>query len=413
MVVTAISTEPHSTVSELPPQRERLLSLDVFRGITIAGMLLVNNPGTWSAIYPPLEHAEWNGWTPTDLIFPFFLFIVGITTYLSITSRRAHGADDSAIIKQIIRRGLIIYALGFLMSLSPGYQWGAIDGMPHPSAWDRILVRWEHVRIMGVLARIGIVYILAALICYKTTIKQQVIIIACILYGYWAAMTLLPVPGTGGTLGAHLIGTHDQNLAAWLDRKILGPNHIWVGGVTFDPEGPMSTIPAIATAMLGYLCGRWLGTARQLLEKMSGLFAVGSIGMMLGLMWSWSFPINKSLWTSSYVLFTAGMACVVLATCMWIIDYKNVRGWTKPWVVFGVNPIVAFVGSGMFARLIYTLWTVNYEGKTVPLQKVLYERGFHSWLPDRLASFAFALAFLFFWYLILAWLYKKKIFLKV
>ena len=409
--MTAIRTE--STVAPALPRRERLLSLDVFRGLTIAGMLLVNNPGTWSAIYPPLEHAEWNGWTPTDLIFPFFLFIVGITTYLSITSRRAHGATDSEIIRQIIRRGLIIYALGFLMALSPGYQWGTIDGIPHPTAWDRIAVRWEHVRIMGVLPRIGIAYIIGALICYKTTVKQQVVIVACILYGYWMAMTLIPVPGTGGTLGAHLIGTKDQNLAAWLDRKILGMNHIWIGGVTFDPEGPMSTIPAVGTVVLGYLAGRWIGAGRALLEKMSGLFAVGSIGMMLGLMWNWSFPINKSLWTSSYVLFTAGMACVILATCMWIIDYQKISGWTKPWVIFGVNPIVAFVGSGMLARLIYTLWTVSYEGKQVPIQKVIYERGFHSWLPDRLASFAFAVAFVLLWYGILAILYRKKIFLKV
>jgi predicted acyltransferase len=411
--VSAISTEPHSTVAPLPPKKERLISLDVFRGLTIAGMLLVNDPGTWSAIYPPLEHAEWNGWTPTDLIFPFFLFIVGITTYLSINSRRAHGADDGAIIRQIIRRGLIIYLLGFLMALSPGYQWGDIAGMAHPSAWDRIVVRWEHVRIMGVLARIGVVYIIAALICYKTTVKQQVVIIACILYGYWLAMTLLPVPGTGGTLGANLIGTKDQNLAAWLDRKILGMNHIWIGGVTFDPEGPMSTIPAIATAMLGYLAGKWIGMARPLLEKMAALFAVGSIGMMAGLMWNWSFPINKSLWTSSYVLFTAGMACVILATCMWIIDYRNIRGWTKPWVIFGVNPIVAFVGSGLLARLIYTLWKVDYNGKQVSIENVIYERGFHSWLPDRLASLAFASVFVLVWYGILAGLYRRKIFLKV
>ena len=376
-------------------------------------MLLVNDPGTWSAIYPPLEHAEWNGWTPTDLIFPFFLFIVGITTYLSINSRRAHGAEDGDIIRQVIRRGLIIYALGFLMALSPGYQWGTIDGMPHPSAWDRILFRWDHVRLLGVLPRIGIAYIAGALICYKTTVRQQVIIVASILYAYWFAMTLLPVPGTGGTLGMELIGTKDQNLAAWLDRKILGANHIWVGGVTFDPEGPLSTIPAIGTVILGYLAGRWIGLAKPLLEKMSGLFAVGSIGMMIGLMWNWSFPINKSLWTSSYVIFTAGMGCVVLATCMWIIDYLNIRGWTRPWVIFGVNPIVAFVGSGMFARLIYTLWRVSYDGKSVPIQKVIYEEGFHSWLPDRLASLAFAVAFVLFWYLILAWMYKKKIFLKV
>jgi predicted acyltransferase len=146
---------------------------------------------------------------------------------------------------------------------------------------------------------------------------------------------------------------------------------------------------------------------------MSGLFAVGSIGMMLGLMWNWSFPINKSLWTSSYVLFTAGMACVILATCMWIIDYLNIKGWTKPWVVFGVNPIVAFVGSGMLARLIYTLWRVDYNGKPTSVEAVIYRTGFHSWLPDRMASLAFAVAFVLLWYLILLVLYKKRIILKV
>jgi len=226
-------------------------------------------------------------------------------------------------------------------------------------------------------------------------------------------MTLLPVPGTGGTLGAHLIGTKDQNLAAWLDRKILGTNHIWIGSVTFDPEGPMSTIPAIGTAILGYLAGRWIGVARPLLERMSGLFAVGSIAMMLGMMWSWSFPINKNLWTSSYVLFTAGMACVILATCMWIIDYLNIRGWTKPFVIFGVNPIVAFVGSGVMARLIYTLWKVDYNGKPTSIQALIYQRGFHSWLPDRLASLAFAAVFVLLWFGILSVLYRRKIFLKV
>jgi predicted acyltransferase len=165
--------------------------------------------------------------------------------------------------------------------------------------------------------------------------------------------------------------------------------------------------------MLGYLAGRWIATARPLLERMSGLFAVGSIAMMLGLMWNWAFPINKSLWTSSYVLFTAGMACVILATCMWIIDYLNIKGWTKPWVVFGVNPIVAFVGSGVMARLIYTLWKVDFGGKPVAIEQVIYRTAFRSWLPDRLASLAFAVAFVLLWYLILLVLYKKKIILKV
>jgi len=403
----ATTVAPHTTT------RERLLSLDVLRGITIAGMLLVNDPGTWSAIFPPLEHAEWHGWTPTDLIFPFFLFIVGITTHLSVSARRARGDDDSAIIKQILRRGIIIYLLGFAMAMFPFYQWGTIESIPNASAWDRIVWRIEHVRILGVLARIGIVYIFTGLLTLKTTLRQQIVIIAALLFGYWFAMTLIPVPGEN-EIGALLLHTKDRNLAAFLDRAILGTNHIWSGSVTFDPEGPFSTIPAIGTAMLGVIAGRWIAQRdRPLLERIVGLFAVGSLGMMLGLMWSWSFPINKNLWTSSYVIFTAGMACVALATIMWIVDYYNVKWWTKPFVVFGVNPIVAFVGSGVMARLIYTLWHVNYNGASVSIQNAIYQIVFASWLPPRLASLGFALLFVLLWYGILLVLYKRKIILKV
>ena len=402
-----------STVAPAQPTRERLVSLDVFRGLTIAGMLLVNDPGTWSAIFPPLEHAEWNGWTPTDLIFPFFLFIVGITTYLSMSARRARGDEDSALVKQILRRGIIIYLLGFAMAMFPFYQWGTIDSLPNASGWDRIVFRIEHVRILGVLPRIGIVYICAGLLTLKTTLKQQIIIIGTLLLGYWFAMTLIPVPGEG-EIGALLLHTKDRNLAAYLDRLILGTNHTWVGSVTFDPEGPLSTIPAIGTAMLGVIAGRWIALKEKpLLERISGLFAAGSIAMVLGLMWNWSFPINKSLWTSSYVLFTAGMACVAIATIMWIVDYCNVKWWTKPWVVFGVNPIVAFVGSGVMARLIYTLWHVNYKGQSISIQSAIYQSLFLPWLPERVASLAFAIVFVLLWYGILLVLYRKKIILKV
>jgi predicted acyltransferase len=402
-----------STVAPVAPRRERLLSLDVFRGMTVAGMLLVNDPGTWSAIFPPLEHAEWNGWTPTDLIFPFFLFIVGITTHLSLSARRARGDDDAAVVKQILRRGVIIYLLGFAMAMFPFYQWGTIATIPNAGAWDRILFRIEHVRILGVLPRIAIVYVCAALLTLKTTVKQQILIVAGLLFGYWFAMTLIPVPGEN-VVGALLLHTKDRNLAAYLDRAILGTNHTWIGSVTFDPEGPMSTIPAIATAMLGVLAGRWIAQRdKQLLERLAGLFAVGAIGMMLGLMWNWSFPINKNLWTSSYVVFTAGMAAVALATVMWLVDYSNVKWWTKPFVVFGVNPIVAFVGSGVLARLIYTLWHVNYNGKVVAVQDAIYQIVFLPWLPPRVASLAFAISFVLLWYGILTVLYRRNIILKV
>jgi predicted acyltransferase len=410
-----VSTRYDSSTSTVAPvpARERLLSLDVFRGITIAGMLLVNDPGTWSAIFPPLEHAEWNGWTPTDLIFPFFLFIVGITTHLSMSARRARGDDDPALMKQILRRGVIIYLLGFAMAMFPFYQWGTIQSLPNATAWDRIVYRIEHVRLLGVLPRIAIVYICAGLLTLKTSLKQQIIIIATLLFGYWFAMTLLPVPGENA-IGAQLLHTHDRNLAAYLDRLILTTNHTWTGSVTFDPDGPFSTLPAIATAMLGVIAGTWIARKdKPLLERISGLFAAGAIGMVVGLMWNWSFPINKNLWTSSYVVFTAGMACVTLATVMWLVDYAGVKWWTKPFVVFGVNPIVAFVGSGVMARLVYTLWHVNYQGKSVAVQDAFYQAVFLPWLPPRVASLAFALTYVLLWYGILLVLYRRKIILKV
>jgi predicted acyltransferase len=404
---------PVSASAPVAPPRERLLALDVFRGLTVAGMLLVNNPGSWAAIFPPLEHAEWNGWTPTDLIFPFFLFIVGITTELSLGARRARGASDRDLAMAIVRRGAIIFLLGFLMSWFPFFQWGRIEGIADPSVWQRIAYRVDNVRILGVLQRIGLAYTCGALLTLRTSLRQQIVMLAVILYGYWFAMTLLPVPGTGA-LGALMLDDRGGNLAAWTDRAILGMKHIWVGGVVFDPEGPLSTIPAIGTVILGVIAGRWIGSPRPLLERLAGMFAVGLLAMMLGLMWNWSFPINKSLWTSSYVLFTAGFAAVTLATCMWIIDVHRVTRWTKPFVVFGMNPIVAFVGSGVMARLVYTIFKVTGpDGRPVSVQAAFHQAVFATWLPPRVASLCFALTFVLFWYVILAELHRRRIYLKV
>ncbi len=398
--------------------RERLVSLDVFRGLTIAGMLLVNDPGTWSAIYAPLEHAEWHGWTPTDLIFPFFVWIVGITTYLSMQSRRARGVSEREITRSVIKRGAIIFLLGFLMAGFPFFTWTAIKAHPDPSflyrVWDRLL----HWRIMGVLCRIGVVYIIAALIAQRTTVRQQIITIVCLLYGYWFVMTALPVPDTG-TLGQLAIAKPDTTMAAWLDRVLLDwtrfglGNHLWSGSVTWDPEGILSTVPAVGTAMLGILTGRWLAEPAPIDERLSGMFAMGAIGMMTGLMWNWSFPINKGIWTSSYVVFTAGMAAVALGAIIWLVDVRKYDWWTKPFVVFGMNPILAFVGSGVMARIIYSLLTVNYHGKPVALQAAIYQAAFASWLEPKNASLAFAICFVLFWYVIVYALYRKRIFLKV
>jgi predicted acyltransferase len=403
-------------VSKAP--RERLVSLDVFRGLTIAGMLLVNDPGTWGAIYPPLEHATWHGWTPTDLIFPFFLFIVGVTTHLSLTARRARGDDESAIRRQIIRRGLLIFLLGFLVNGFPFFTWGNVTGVTDPTFLQRVVDRLYHWRIMGVLQRIGLAYLCAALLSQGKTVKQQIATIAVLLYGYWFAMTLIPVPDSGA-LGQLVLSDGPRTMAAWWDRLLLDwsrfglGNHTWVNSVTWDPEGIFSTLPAIGTAMLGNLAGQWIAAKKPLTERLNGLFAAGALGMMAGLMWNWSFPINKSIWTSSYVVFCAGMAAVAIATIMWIVDVHQVKRWTKPFVIYGMNPMVAFVGSGVMARLIYSIFTVNYDGRPISLQAAIYRSMFASWLEPVNASLAFALTFVLFWFGILYLLYRKNIFFKV
>ena len=413
--MTPLAGEP--VVSKASP-RERLLSLDVFRGMTVAGMLLVNDPGSWEHIYAPLEHAPWNGWTPTDLIFPFFLFIAGITTHLSLSARRARGDDEHAIRAQVIRRGLLIFLFGFLVNGFPYFAWGTIHGIPDPTFLQLITERLLTWRITGVLQRIGIAYLVAGLITQRTTLRQQVTIIASLLFGYWFVMTVLPVPGEG-TIGALLLDTPSRTMAAWTDRTLLDwsrwglGNHLWVGGVTWDPEGVLSTVPAICTAMLGNLAGRWIGTRRPLTERLAGLFAAGALGMMLGLMWHWVFPINKSLWTSSYTLFAAGLACVSLATVMWIVDFQKWRRWTKFFVVYGLNPMMAFVGSGVLARCIYSIFKVVKDGKRMSLQAGIYETLFTPWLSPINASLAFAVTFVLFWYAILYYMYKRDIIFKV
>lgn len=391
---------------------ERLVSLDVFRGMTVAGMLLVNNPGTWSAIYPPLAHAPWHGWTPTDLIFPFFLFIVGITTELSLRARRARGDDERAILRQVLRRGALIFLFGLLLSGFPFFTWPpALEGA---TFLERVVHRVEHWRIMGVLQRIGLAYLCGALLTLRTTLRQQLLIVLALLFGYWALMTLVPVPDTG-VPGRFVLDKPDQLLSAWLDRTVLGVDHLWSGAKTWDPEGLLSTLPAIATMICGTFAGRWIAEQqRPLTERLAALFAVGALAMMLGLMWHWVFPINKNIWTSSYVVFTAGIGAVSLATCMWLIDVLQWRRWTFPFVIYGVNPMLAFLGSGLMARCIASLWTwETAEGTRTSLQAFVFKTMYASWLPPREASFAYAVSFVALWFLILWGAWKRGWVLKV
>jgi predicted acyltransferase len=277
-----------------------------------------------------------------------------------------------------------------------------------------VVHRIEHWRVLGVLQRIGLAYLCGGLLTWRTTLRQQIALLAVLLLGYWALMTLVPVPDTG-VAGRFVLDKPDQLLSAWFDRTVLGTDHLWAGGRTWDPEGLLSTMPAVGTMLLGTFAGRWI--ARQelsLAERLCGLFAVGALLMMVGLMWHWVFPINKSLWTSSYVLFTAGMGAVALATCMWIIDVMQVRRWTFPFVVYGMNPMLAFLGSGLMARITSSIWTwETAAGTRLSAQGFVFNTLYASWLPPREASFAYALSFVALWFLILRSAWTRGFVLKV
>ncbi len=401
------STSVATTVAPRTSFEERLVALDVFRGATIAAMLLVNNPGSWGDIYAPFRHAEWHGWTFTDLIFPFFLFIVGITTHLSLTVRRARGVGDAAIVRQIVRRGGIIILLGLLLNLFPFYAWWPLTGVDDPTFLQRVAYRFEHMRVPGVLQRIGLAYIGGALLTLRGNLRHHAAVVTALLVGYWLAMTLIPVPGTGRA-GWQLLDEPGLVLSAWIDRQILG-QHLWSQTKTWDPEGLLSTIPAIGTVILGVLAGRIVGDRSPLAARLNRLFVFGSLSACGGLIWHGFFPINKNLWTSSYVLFTAGIAALVLATTLWLVDVRGSRWWTPPFAAFGVNPMLAFVGSGLMARLIYSLVKVTADGERIPLQAAIYQSLFVPWLPPRAASLAFAISFVLVWLVILWPLYRRRI----
>ena len=366
----------------------RMISLDAFRGLTIAGMILVNNPGTWGSIYSPLRHADWHGWTPTDLIFPFFLFIVGVSITLALPRRAQGGKGKRGLYLKIFRRAGIIFALGLFLA-----------GFPYFDLSD--------IRIPGVLQRIAVCYLFAALIFLNTKWQTQALITAALLLIYWALMTLVPVPGFGaGDLGK------EGNLAAYIDRALL-EGHIWKQAKVYDPEGILSTIPAVATTLCGVLTGHLLRSRQSPSEKTAAMFVAGVAGVVAGWAWNFWFPVNKPLWTSSYVLLTAGMGLQLLALCYWLIDIKGVKGWAKPFVVFGTNALAVFFLSGVFARLMGLVKLTGADGKQRSLHQVVYDNLFASWASPVNASLMFAVCFVLLWLGLMWLLYRKRIFIKV
>jgi len=371
------------------PGTARLLSLDAFRGMTVAGMTLVNNPGTWSAIYSPLEHAEWHGWTPTDLVFPFFLFIVGVSITLALSRRAEAGGSKRDLYVKIVRRSLIIFGLGLLLAGIPNFDLSTI-------------------RIPGVLQRIAVCYLCAALIFLNTDWRKQAYTAAALLLGYWALMTLVPVPG----YGVGDLGSKEWNLAAYVDRAFFG-RHVWSQAKVYDPEGILSTLPAVATTLCGVLTGHLLRSRRTPTEKVAAMFVAGVAGVIAGWAWNYWFPVNKALWTSSYVLLTAGMALQLLACCYWLIDLKGYKRWAFPFVVFGTNALAVFFLTGLCAKLLGIIKLTGADGKPVALQTFIFRNLFASWASPVNASLAFAVCFVLVW-LFLTWLlYRRRIFIKV
>ncbi len=429
-----------------PALEGRLVSLDVFRGMTIAGMVLVNNPGTWSAIYGPLKHAEWHGITPTDYIFPFFLFIVGVAIPIALSKYVADGITRHAYVK-IVSRSVAIFAAGLAISALPLFDinkttipglfkwvavvaviaalfflflrkfkvamalvavWAAILGVSQLAGYEIIGYNFAGMRIPGVLQRIAVCYLFAALIFLHTNWKQQVAIGVGLLLIYWWLMTAVPVPG------CEVASISDKacNLAAYIDRLILTEAHIWRAGKVYDPEGLLSTLPASATTIAGVVTGTWLRKEQRPAETVNGMFFFGLLMLAIGWSWSLVFPLNKALWTSSYVVYTAGLALLTLAACYWLIDIKGYRRWAKPFVIFGVNALALFVFSGIFARML-SIIRVEADAGSIPLQKWIFESLFLALASPINASLLYALSFILFWLFLMWLLYRKRIFLKV
>lgn len=377
----------------------RLISLDVFRGIAITGMILVNMAGVADQIYPPLDHAKWNGWTPTDLVFPFFLFIVGVAMAFSFAKFTDEGKRPTkSLYLRVLRRSAILFALGLLLNGFYEYDFSTI-------------------RIMGVLQRIGIAYLLASLVALNLPRKWQWVLAAVILVGYWLAMSFVPVPGYGaGVL------TRDGNLGAYIDRQTIGQIlgkaplvHLYKGdsyNYMGDPEGLFSTLPSVVTVLIGYFTGQWLRTQPERSRTSINMVLAGLSCLVAGQLWNYWFPINKKLWTSSYVLFTAGCALILLAACYELIDVRKRHKLGRPFEVMGLNAIFVFVASVLLIKILVK--TNIGTGENAPTTFAwINENFFQSWAGPLNGPLLFSILTVLFWWLILYGMYRQRWFLKI
>jgi len=383
-----------------PVKPGRLISLDAFRGMTIAGMILVNNAGDWGHIFQPLGHAAWHGCTATDLVFPFFLFIMGVAMTFSFSHRLDEPGGKRTLLAQVLRRTLLLFGLGMLLSLLAYFS----------APWIK------HLRIPGVLQRIAVCYLVASLIGLHTRVRGQALWTVGLLAGYWAAMKFIPVPGHGA-------GALDKagNLASFLDTGIFGATcyeYDAATGLGHEPQGFLSTFPAIASTLTGLLAGHWIRRKdRDGNEKVAGLATAALVLLVLGALWHYEFPYNKNLWTSSYVLHTTGWGLLTFGVCYWVIDVKGHSAWAKPFVIYGTNAIAAYFGASAMAYLTILIKIPQADGKSIFLKTWLYNNFFKSWIPElfgpTVSSHAYGTMYVLLWLGLMGILYRKRIFIKV
>jgi predicted acyltransferase len=381
----------------------RLLAIDVFRGLTITAMILVNNPGSWQHIYSPMRHAQWHGWTLTDLIFPFFIFIVGMSIQLSGQRLLAMGITHKKIIQQALLRSFKLLLLGWFLALFY-FNFGAED-------YNWVEQRLMNIRFMGVLQRIALVYFVCVLLWLFVTKRALLLSFIGILLVYWLGLTHIPYEDSQGNQYLGLLD-FGNNLSAWLDAWLFDSSHLYYSSASpfpFDPEGILSTLPAVASGISGMLVAHLLSQP-TLLErnKIYALVALGIVGLVLGEFWHLYFPINKALWTSSYVLLSSGYACLLLASLLFALKFKSIQFCSAPFVVFGANSIAFFMFAGVLARILI-IWPVG----DTSVKGWLYSQIFNPWFGALNGSLIFALCFLVISYLCMYYMYKKGIFWKV
>lgn len=370
--------------------KQRYLSLDVLRGLTIALMVLVNNPGSWGSIYAPFKHAHWHGFTPTDLVFPTFLFVVG--NAMSFSLRKFTGKPESEFLKKVFKRTFLIFGIGLFLSAFPFFHWE--DGQ---LALDDL----SGMRIMGVLQRIALCYLFASLIVRYLGLKSMAILSGIILLAYWGVMYFLGDPAAPYSMHG--------NAALKFDLLIFPAENLWTGfGFPFDPEGLLSTLPAIVNVIAGYFAGLFIQKSGNRLKTVWQLAIAGAVFLILGQLWDAVFPINKAIWTSSFVLFSTGWDLLLLGALIWIIEVVSIKNWTYFFEVFGKNPLFIFVMSGVFAIL---MGLIRVDGTS--LKGWIYQNFYESWLTEYNASLAFAVSFLIVMWLLGYWMDKKKIYIKV